>query len=225
MKDGFYYVDDRKLYHSNFDMNWIDTYFPNIRDVKVIFEFGSFDCGDGYRFKQKCPEAKVYSIEACPERYKIIENFAKENDINVFNYAISDVDQILDFYQCLDPNEGDLRYGPAGSILERTWRHTSSWTHLSYPTPIKIESVTLDSFCKNNNVNRIDVLHIDVEGAEHKVLRGMSFTNPKMIYLETHLGNDWYAGGYIIEELHSYLLGRGYRMEMELECDRLYILE
>ena len=226
MNDGFYYVGNRKLYHSYFDLNWIDEYFKTSDKVKVIFEFGSFDCGDGYRFKQKCKNAEVYSIEACPERYKIIENFAKENKINVYNYAVSNKDgEEIDFYQCLDPNEGDLKYGPAGSILERTWRHTSSWTHLSYPPPIKVKTISLDFFCKTNKINNIDIIHMDVEGAEHMVLKGLTFCNPKMIFLEKHLGHDYYTGGYVSEDMHKYMLDRGYECKIELGSDTLYILK
>ncbi|MBG1244661.1 FkbM family methyltransferase [Nostoc sp. NZL] len=35
-----------------------------------------------------------------------------------------------------------------------------------------IETITLDSFCKNNNIQKIDYLKIDVEGAEIDVLQG-----------------------------------------------------
>jgi len=37
---------------------------------------------------------------------------------------------------------------------------------------IEVESITIDRFCQNNNINNIDLLHLDVQGAEILVLEG-----------------------------------------------------
>jgi len=36
----------------------------------------------------------------------------------------------------------------------------------------RVQTITLDEYCKSHNVNSIDLLKIDVEGAEYKVLKG-----------------------------------------------------
>lgn len=225
MASNFYNVGDRKLYHSDFDLNWIHKYIGNPDKVDVILEFGSFDCGDGYRFKQHCKNSQVYSIEACPKRFEIIKDFARINGIKVFNCAISDEDGESDFYQCLDPNEGTLRYGPAGSILKRTEKHTNQWRHLSYPPPIKVKALKLDTFCDTNDIKSIDVLFMDVEGMEERCLRGLTKINPKLIYLEKHLGGEWYSGGYNEFEMNEYVLSRGYTLAEATGTDNLYVLK
>ncbi len=40
-------------------------------------------------------------------------------------------------------------------------------------TKNKIAAITLDTFCQKQKINKIDVLKIDVEGAELKVLKGL----------------------------------------------------
>ena len=200
-----------------------DEHQPKTSNHKTILEFGSFDCGDGYRFKQYCKNAKVYSIEACPERYKIIKDFAKDNGIFCFNYAVADTNGETDFYQCLDPNEGDLKYGPAGSILKRTSKHTTNWSHLSYPDPIKVKAITLDSFCEENNITNIDILYMDVEGMEHRCFKSLTKIEPKMIYLEKHLGNEWYENGYDAKIMHEYMINRNYLLKEDSGTDSLYV--
>ena len=37
---------------------------------------------------------------------------------------------------------------------------------------IDVEIITLDDFCLKNNINHIDILKIDVQGAELDVLKG-----------------------------------------------------
>lgn len=60
-------------------------------------------------------------------------------------------------------------------ISEDYGHHTLSEYHISKLKGIqKVETVTLDDFCKTRNINMIDLLKIDVEGYELEVLQGAS---------------------------------------------------
>jgi len=56
--------NNRDLWHSFLDINLVKTICNN--NVKTIIEFGSYDGGDGIKYKYNFPDAKVYSIEASP---------------------------------------------------------------------------------------------------------------------------------------------------------------
>ena len=38
---------------------------------------------------------------------------------------------------------------------------------------VKVPSITGERFCKENNINRIDILWLDAQGAELKILKGL----------------------------------------------------
>ena len=81
-----YEVDGVKMYKSDFNINWIFKHLG--RTPNVIMEFGSYDGGDGVFYKKTFPDAEVYSIEACDERYKVIQKLDEIFGIHTFNYAI-----------------------------------------------------------------------------------------------------------------------------------------
>lgn len=76
-----------------------------------------------------------------------------------------------------------------------------------------VETVTLDSFYKKNNIEEIDVIKIDVEGAEFAVIKGASeifhkFT-PLLIVEFSKASAD--AAGYDLSDLYYYLKDLGYQ--------------
>lgn len=216
VSDGFYEIGGYNLYRSGFSIECLE-------DPKVIFEFGSFDGGDGVRFKTKFPNCRVISIEADPTRYEIIKemNEKLKIDLEVFNFAISDLDEEIDFYPTFDPNENGV--GGSGSIHKKTQKYKDTYDHLTELEPIKVQSKRLETLCKELEIEEIDLLHIDVEGAEFKVLRGMFMLRPKMIFLEKHLGSDMYEGAYHWDQMSAYIRYLGYMLAAESPSDAIFV--
>jgi FkbM family methyltransferase len=219
--DGFYELGCYTLYRSGFDID-------NLVDPKVIFEFGSYDGGDGARFKNRFLDCRVISIEADPVRYEIIKemNESLDLELELFNFAVSDVDGEIDFYPTLDPNEKNPDgIGGSGSIHKKTQKYKDTYSHLEELEPTKVQSKTLQTLCKELGIEEIDFLHMDVEGAEFKVLRGMWMLRPKMIFLEKHLGSDMYEGAYQWDHMAAYLKYLGYSLAAESPSDAIFIFD
>jgi len=74
LKEGAFTVDiDGKpfdLAHSTFNTDWMAQL--NI-DTQTILELGSFDGGDGLRFANAFPKARIISVEADPDRFLIVQ--------------------------------------------------------------------------------------------------------------------------------------------------------
>jgi hypothetical protein len=79
----------------------------------------------------------------------------------------------------------------------------------------------LDSFCIEQGIDKIDLLHIDVEGAEYEVLIGMANMRPALIYLETISRGQW-TGAKSSGEVHRLLSRIGYCLAGDFRTDRLY---
>ena len=80
---------------------------------------------------------------------------------------------------------------------------------------IEVDTITVDSFCERENIERIDILKLDVEGAEKKVLSGacnkLSKHNIYLIYTEVMFVSH-YEGGCMFHELTSFLEQYGYTL-------------
>jgi FkbM family methyltransferase len=207
-----YKIQNFKLYKSleDKDINIIKKYIPK---PKNIIEFGSYDGGDGIFLKNNFPNADVFSIEACPDRYLNIKELEKIFKINVFNYAIADYDGIIEFYQVHDENVVDniKKIGSSGSINKKTNLYKTQFKHLTELSPISVNCITIQTFCNINNIKEIDYMHIDTEGAEHKVLLGFANIRPKIIRLENCYDKNYYGeNAYSITELNKLLFDMGY---------------
>jgi len=215
-KDGFYNIEGIELYRSGFSMPLLDP--------KVIIEFGSYDGGDGIWLKNQYPKARVVSIEADPIRCQVIRETNEKlgTGLEILEYAVSDFDGEVEFYQTFDPNEEKFLVGGSGSLHRKTEKYKGIYSHLSEGKPIIVRSRTLKTLCRKLEIEKIDLLHMDVEGAEMKVIRGMGSLRPRVIFLEKHLGEDMYEGAYDWKEMKSHLLSLGYFFVTETQSDAIF---
>jgi hypothetical protein len=74
-----------------------------------------------------------------------------------------------------------------------------------------------------NNIPKIDYIHIDVEGAEDKVLSSMGRFKPYFIYAETaHLDVKSYENKLNLKEFDMLMEQLGYKIYQRFESDTLY---
>ena len=104
--------------------------------------------------------------------------YLRPNDLN-YNFAISDKKEIIDmFFQKELSQLSTIDYDQAKKSLQGEIKKK------------KIQSFSLNEVLKFSNLEnkKIDLLDIDVEGADLKVLKGLSFemTNPELICVEIH---------------------------------------
>ncbi len=76
-----------------------------------------------------------------------------------------------------------------------------------------IETISIDDYMAENNINKIDLLMIDVEGAEMNVLKGaekmLEDSSPVVIFENHSLHNDW-SNGLENSDSVKYMIDRGY---------------
>jgi len=214
--------NNKNFGRGGFEIEWLTML--GINDVDVIFDVGCYDLGDSIRFKNYFKNAKIYSFEASPLRWKFIQDSLKGLDINVYNIAVSNIDGELSFYDSLVDNQ---RPDAQGSI----YRHSDVYKN-KHPRIIQqenskiIPSIRLDTFCNQNNISKIDLAHIDVEGAELLVVDGFGNIRPSVVYVETlndiNLGDMWIDSP-TSEQLHEKMLAMNYILVKDFSTDRLYL--
>ena len=104
--------------------------------------------------------------------------YLRPNDLN-YNFAISDKKEIINMYFQKELSQlSTIDFDQAKKNLQGPIKEK------------KIQSYSLDEVFKFSNLEnkKIDLLDIDVEGTDFKVLKGLSFemTNPELICVEIH---------------------------------------
>jgi len=135
----------------------------NIKKCKVFVDVGAYIGGYSIRAAKYC---KVYAIEPLPRNYKILKINEKLNNvkINSFNIAAGNKNVKVKLY-----------YDPWNLGLSSTkWKKKKS---------IEVEMKPLDEII---NEESIDLIKIDVEGAEDLVLEGARncLKRTKMVIIE-----------------------------------------
>ncbi|MDP1815396.1 MAG: FkbM family methyltransferase [Leadbetterella sp.] len=163
-------INGQSFYHSYQEIFVQRLY--HITHEKTVFNI--IDCGANYGlsviyFLRHYPNAKILAFEADPKIFEQLkENLSTYNPakFELYNKAVFDSDGELEFY-------GDG--GDSGSLVNK--RNNSPI--------VKIGTVKLSNYLKNNIV---DLLKIDIEGAEFLVLKEISgeLRQVKHIFIEYH---------------------------------------
>ena len=137
----------------------------------IVFDVGA-NVGDYTRLvKQHLPAATVYAFEPSRETYHhLAKSFAEinANGIKSFNFGFSDEAKTVELYSyTVEGEEQSL----LSSIDQRL---PTQVLHVETAGSERIEVQTIDAFCLNQTIERIDFLKLDVEGHELSVLRGAS---------------------------------------------------
>jgi FkbM family methyltransferase len=172
------------------------TSFLNREEKNIIFEIGSCESEDTIKYSNLFPNSEIHIFEPNPDNFeKGKKNLIKFNINNVIpnNIAISDNDSDLDFFVSSGApngiNNDDWDYGNKSSSLLKPKKVKEYYPWLNFNKKIKVKSNKLSTYCKNKNIEKIDFLHIDAQGAELSILTSAEdlIDKIKIIWLEVEL--------------------------------------
>lgn len=173
-------------------------------DPKVILDIGSRDLEQSIELRSHFPNARIIAFEPVPEQYQIcLEKSKQYQNIEVYNYALSDEEGELDFW-VVEGNVG------GSSLLEPIDVPYSSGTW----DKIQVKCRRLDNVLKEIGVDIVDLVWLDVQGVELKVLKGMGsyITGVKAIHTEA-CPKPYYKGQVLKNELEEFLTNNAYTLE------------
>lgn len=160
------------------------------KDNPIIFEIGCADGKDTLEFMNVIPNAMFFCFEPEQKNIDIVKATIKNNNHHLFEGVISDIDGEITFNRSRTDNENDLRY--SGSI-KKPKEHLTEWPFIKFDEQVKIKSITLDTFCQQNNINFIDFIWADVQGAEDNLIKGgLKILNKSVRFLYTEYSNKEY---------------------------------
>ena len=175
--------------------------FKLLQDGDTIFDIGANIGWYSCHMAKKLPMAKIYSFEPIPETFEKLNKNITINDItNVVlnNIAFSSKRETLTFY-----------YSPLVTGASSSQNITEN-EHMS---KLECAADTLDNYMAVNNIEKLDFIKCDVEGAEYFVFQGGSktFVEHKPIVF-TEMLRKWAAKfGYSPNDIITYFTNFGYK--------------
>lgn len=138
---------------------------------KIIFDVGANDGSSHIGTALHNPNKLVFAFEPTPRMIDII----KSKISHLKNYVLVEK-AVSDF-------EGTSTFNVAGqsdwgcsSLLEFSNKSQTKWpgrTDFKVTDTIEVDVIRLDSFIKEKTIPKIDYIHIDTQGSDLEVLKGM----------------------------------------------------
>lgn len=195
-----------------------NTIFDDIRrlssqlsiDIKVIFDVGSYIGTFSLETSGHFPEAVIHSFEPFIESYEAqLLNVEGNTRIICHNHALGDVSYDMKYYCNKKSFTNSLL--PNADNVEQYISYGMHDPVSSHEVPVK----TIAQFLEEKQIERIDVLKMDTQGYEYRVLQGaaefLSTDSIPFIYSEV-LFVPLYKGQVNFENLRLFLVAKGYRL-------------
>jgi len=166
-------------------------------DIKTIVIVGGYHCWEAEKYLQLYKNCKLYIFEPVPEFFNVIkQKYGSNPRCNLYNIAITNTVGEIDFYRTSSPG--------SDSIYPVIENNNSGYSFKSV-LKIKVKSDKLKNIIKEN----IDLLSIDVQGAELEVLKSTDLDNVSCIFAEIQMSenikNQVYHNQCFSEDLKQHL--------------------
>jgi len=139
--------------------------------VDIGFNYGIFSLGALNK-----GASKIYGFEPNKNIYNIIKDIYPDKDkVKIYNYAVSDKNETLTFY------EG---HNTLASSLENSVG--------DYKQSYDVQCINFYEFIVKNNIEKIDFLKVDCEGAEYGIFENIPdeyFSTINKIHVEYHFND------------------------------------
>jgi FkbM family methyltransferase len=188
-------------------------HIENKNDPYIIFDIGSRDCVQSIEFYKQFPNSKIYAFECNPNTLEICKkNIESYSDrITLIEGAVCDYDGNITFYPInqqktittwKDGNPG------ASSIFKSNGKY-------AIETYIQYEMITqchrLDSVMNKYGISNVDIIWMDLQGAELLALKGLGNHLQNVKYIHTEVSHkEVYSGQVMFKELNDFILSNDF---------------
>ncbi len=147
--------------------------FEKIGSVRTIIDLGAHIGLATLYFASLFPEVQIFSVEPVPENFKLLKKNCEANGINA---------KVIN--KCVDVDKGFKKFylfsvsSVLHSLFERDLNHRS----------IDVETITMDALLEENGIEEVDILKVDIEGAEGRLFSKCSswIRKVRLIIMEIH---------------------------------------
>jgi FkbM family methyltransferase len=180
-----------------------------VQSHPIIIDCGAHDGADSVQLA-KVLDGTVYAFEPVPELFgRLVHRARNDSRVRCVPMALSDRDGTAAF------NVSSGGSDASGSLLPPTG-HLDQHPDVRFEHPIEVQTRTLETWARESSVASIDVMWLDMQGAELMMLQAAQgvLGSVRAIHTEVSL-TEIYAGGVLYPELRAFLEERGFRVHTE----------
>jgi FkbM family methyltransferase len=202
----------------------------------TIFDIGACEGEESIRYIRRFSNAQVFAFEPLPENQQLMrDNFRRYSVTNaeIIPVALSDRAGEAMFHVSSGRPEkefagGNWNYGNKSSSLLAPVTDAPMYGWIEFPETITVPCTTLDAFCDQRDIQSVDFIHMDVQGAEHLVLAGADRILRKTTSLWLEVSDQrLYRGQKLRSEMEALLAAKGFSLRLEVrrevEGDQFYV--
>jgi len=171
-------------------------------------------------------EGKIICFEPHPRTFKMLmNNVTKYGNVLAAQVAVSDQDGTAELYDYLIMSaSGSLHYDESLRDLQKS--HTAAGDvapRLARDLPVEkftVQVTSVDKVLAEQSIEQVDVIKMDIEGAEINALRGMKTTiqkSPRLRLIMEYNPQALHASGMVPEDALQEVLDMGFRQVYAIE--------
>jgi FkbM family methyltransferase len=195
------------------------NYVENKNEKFVIFDVGSRDCVQSIEFYNAFPNSKIYAFECNPNTLDICKkNIEQYTDrITLIEGAVCDYDGTITFYP-INQQKTITTWKDGNPGASSIFKSNGKYTVEKY---IQDEIITnchrLDSVMNKYDIPKVDIIWMDLQGAELFALKGLGNHLHNVKYIHTEVSyKEMYSGQVMFEELNNYILSNNFIIKNNL---------
>jgi len=206
----------------------IENFIKNIFDIDnkidfnypfIIFDIGSRDCIQSIEFYKLFPNAKIYAFECNPNTIDICKQNIKNYDdrIILIDSAITDYDGEISFYP-IDQNKTITSWKDGNPGASSIFKNNGTYIYEKYfQYEISVSCYRLDTIMKKYNIPIVDIIWMDLQGAELLALKGLGKYLEKVKYIHTEVSHkELYFGQVMYDELNNFITSNNFILKNKL---------
>lgn len=178
------------------------------KNFSILLDVGSHKGEYILSIKKNFNVRNIYGFEPNPNIFRILEkNLKKFNEIKIYNFGAGDITENKILNQNIETSSSSINFLNQNSKYYKKKYLLLNFLNLKKVTnQIDIKVIRLDNFISENNIGKIDLLKIDTEGYEFKIIKGLgeNISKIKLIHLEHHF-DDMIIKDYKLSDIHDYL--------------------
>lgn len=176
----------------------------------VIIDCGSHAGSDSIELSKIFPKAEIHSFEPIPEIFQQLKiNTKKYKTIHCYPLALGNIDGKAEMFVSSLGSDGS-------SSLLKPASHLTDHPNVLFEKSIQVDIRRLDTWAQENNVKKVDLLWLDMQGFEYQMLNASNkiLSCVKVIHTEIST-RETYEGVLTYNSFRKWLEEQNFKVAIE----------
>jgi len=194
-------------------------YIPNKNNEYIIFDVGSRDCMQSIEFYNNFPNSKIFAFECNPNTLPICrKNIQHYSDrITLIEGAVCNYDGNITFYP-INQEKTITSWKDGNPGASSIFKSNGNYSVEKYvQDEITTNCHRLDSVIEKYGIPNVDIIWMDLQGAELLALKGLGEYLNNVKYIHTEVSYiEMYSGQVMYKDLNEFVLSKGFIIKNNL---------